>query len=231
MSRVKPVCNGNDSMSTQNQQIRIDELSENLGWAKLIFEWISIWFGFGVYMHPNTRPICELYFQYTRVLIFLLMRFLSIFYRIEQCARVCVQVRLFSISFVRLDRLVFFFFSVHSFILHLSTLEYTIHSMVYICGICMGVQVCDTVSWVYSVCRCRFMYVNELSLLLPFFGIGCLPLFLFFIAVVVIVVFFFFSWPCAACRECVVRSAIFMYENWFTLNGYQPESFCGCVYL
>lgn len=88
-------------------------------------------------MHRNTRPICELYFQYTRVLIFLLMRFLSIFYRIEQCASVCVQLRLFSISFVRLDRLVWFgcFFP---FILHLSTLECDIrcvrlYACLYVC--------------------------------------------------------------------------------------------------
>lgn len=36
MSTVQPVNDKNDSMSAQNQQIRIDELSENLDWAKLI---------------------------------------------------------------------------------------------------------------------------------------------------------------------------------------------------
>ena len=82
-------------MSTQIQQIRIDELSEILVSITRSSEYPLRW------VHaPNTRPICELYFQYTHVLIFLLMRFLSIFYRIEHCASVCVQVRLFSISFV-----------------------------------------------------------------------------------------------------------------------------------
>lgn len=163
-------------MHTRNQQIRIDELSEN------VVEWVEN--GSSDYPHsnqcvhiyaysPNTRPICELYFQYIRVLIFLLMRFLSIFYRIEHCASVCVQVRLFSISFIRMDFrsgirccccccLFLLYFFIITFVRSLVVHSSFIHSWV---PICMDLSVCV---WMW------------LSLLLPFFAIACLPLFLFF---------------------------------------------------
>lgn len=135
MSTVQPVNDENDSMFERtNPDWRIEwksRLSETDSSEYSPFDSVYM------LMHRNTRPICELYFQYTRVLIFLLMRFLSIFYRIEQCASVCVQLRLFSISFVRLDRLVWFgcFFP---FILHLSTLECDIrcvrlYACLYVC--------------------------------------------------------------------------------------------------
>lgn len=138
------------------------------------------------------------------------MRFLSIFYRIELCASVCVQVRLFSISFVRLDRsfivcYVFFYFR-----------SLVVHSSIYPLSSTMCLRLC-TYKYV-SVCDCHCCCRSLPS-----------PVFLYF----------FSSSSSSSCsslqlavcllpnRECVVRSVIFMYGNWFTLNGYR----CVFVYV
>lgn len=178
-----------------------------ISWAKFIRVNIQRW------VHaPNTRPICELYFQYTRVLIFLLMRFLSIFYRIEHCADVCVQVRLFSISFVRLVSVcmccccIFFICFIRwSFILHLSTLECR---CAYVC-----VYLCD------CHCCCRSL---PSPVFLCFFSSSSSTSSSSSCS---------FGRVLAVASECVVRSAIFMYGNWFTLNRYQRRCECCCVHV
>lgn len=72
-----------------------------------------------------------------------------------------------------------------------------------------------------------------MSLLLPFFGIGCLPLFLFFVIVVVVVVFlFFFSLVLAVCCLPRVCRAFGDFYVWKLIHfKWESASICVAVFV
>lgn len=136
-----------------------------------------------MWLHWIPVPFVSYIFQYTRVLIFLLMRFLLIFYRIELCANVCVSVNWSSafFHFIRMFGSVFCVVFFHSSLLLLLLFFIIQFIFLHIRLSFYPTLYCPTNAHI----QIPYIYIARmkwLSLLLPailLFFIACLPLFLF----------------------------------------------------
>lgn len=192
----------------------IDELSEKSLWAKL-FEWISHRWMVCICIEQPSH-LWAIFPIYTRT--YILINAISFYFLPYWTLRECVRTSSAFFHFVRLvgsfsvcyafscSLLLFFYYYYYfvrsSFILHLSTLECQMWMCIWIyvcdCHCCCCAVLCHCLSFSVSFLLHRRRYRLHSSL----FG---------FLAVLA-------GW---AKRECVVRSTIFMYGNWFGLNGYQ----------